>query len=141
MAGLFFRDDNVRVAVLEEKLSVYEDLSREMLSKLEAAVEKISESSQNISRILIRHEEKIERSAESHNTILKLVDINEQKRLEDREDARAELNKTNARVDTLSKFVWSMLGALTLAAAVAGYTSNFFGISLQAPSSQQSNER
>lgn len=131
MPGLFSRDDNVRVAVLEEKLSVYEELSREMLSKLEAAVEKISESSQNISKILIRHEEKIERSAESHNTILKLIETNEKKRLEDREDARREVDKINSRVDMLSKFVWSMLGALTLAAAVASYTSNFFGITLQ----------
>ena len=32
-----------KVAVLESKLDIYEDLSREMLSKLEAAVEKISE--------------------------------------------------------------------------------------------------
>ena len=32
-----------KLAVLESKLSMYEDLSREMLSKLESAVDKISE--------------------------------------------------------------------------------------------------
>jgi len=32
-----------KLAVLESKLNIYEDLSREMLQKLEAAVDKISE--------------------------------------------------------------------------------------------------
>ena len=35
--------NNSKVAVLESKLDMYEELSREMLSKLESAVEKISE--------------------------------------------------------------------------------------------------
>ena len=37
-----------KVAVLESKLDIYEDLSREMLTKLEAAVEKISEGNNRI---------------------------------------------------------------------------------------------
>ena len=37
-----------KVAVLESKLDMYEDLSREMLAKLEQAVEKISEENNTI---------------------------------------------------------------------------------------------
>ena len=37
-----------KVAVLESKLNIYEELSREMLTKLEAAVEKISEGNNRI---------------------------------------------------------------------------------------------
>lgn len=40
-----------KLAVLESKLNIYEDLSREMLSKLEAAVEKISEGNARIATI------------------------------------------------------------------------------------------
>jgi len=125
------------MAVLEEKLLVYEELSKEMLTKLELAVEKISESSQNISKILIRHEEKIERSAEAHAAMIKLIETNEKKRLEDREDVRRESDKLGTRIDTLSKFMWSVVGALTLAAANAGYTTNFFGITIQQPTQSQ----
>jgi hypothetical protein len=46
-----------KVAVLESKLSIYEDLSREMLTKLEAAVEKISEGNNRIAQILTKHDE------------------------------------------------------------------------------------
>ena len=51
-----------KVAVLESKLDIYEDLSREMLSKLEAAVEKISEGNNRIAQILTKHDERIEQS-------------------------------------------------------------------------------
>jgi hypothetical protein len=40
-----FNNQDSKVAVLESKLGIYEDLSREMLAKLESAVEKISEGS------------------------------------------------------------------------------------------------
>ena len=46
-----------KVAVLESKLNIYEDLSREMLTKLEAAVEKISEGNNRIAQILTKHDE------------------------------------------------------------------------------------
>lgn len=140
MPNSFFgnsRVGEVRMAVLEEKLLVYEELSKDMLTKLELAVEKISESSQNISKILIRHEEKIERSAEAHAAMIKLIETNEKKRLEDREDVRREADKINSRIDTLSRFMWGSMGALALAAAVAGYTTNFFGITLQQPHQSQ----
>jgi hypothetical protein len=51
-----------KVAVLESKLNIYEDLSREMLSKLESAVEKISEGNNRIAQILTKHDERIEQS-------------------------------------------------------------------------------
>ena len=46
-----------KLAVLESKLGIYEDLSREMLSKLEAAVDKISEGNSRIATILAKHDE------------------------------------------------------------------------------------
>ena len=46
-----------KVAVLESKINIYEDLSREMLTKLEAAVEKISEGNNRIAQILTKHDE------------------------------------------------------------------------------------
>ena len=51
-----------KLAVLESKLGIYEDLSREMLAKLEAAVDKISEGNSRIATILAKHDERIEQS-------------------------------------------------------------------------------
>ena len=53
---------NAKVEVLESKLDMYEDLSREMLTKLESAVEKISEGNNRIAQILTKHDERIEQS-------------------------------------------------------------------------------
>ena len=56
-----FNQDS-KVAVLESKFSIYEDLTREMMVKLETAVDKISEGNQRIAAILAKHDERIEQS-------------------------------------------------------------------------------
>jgi hypothetical protein len=94
---------NVRVSVLEEKLQAYEEISKQMLSKLEQAVEKISESNTNISQILIRHEERIDRASEAESTILKLVDKTETE-LNQRIDANT------AEIEGLKKNRWLLAG-------------------------------
>ena len=63
-----------KVAVLESKLDIYEDLSREMLTKLEAAVEKISEGNNRIAQILTKHDERIEQSMKTDSLIIKMID-------------------------------------------------------------------
>ena len=46
-----------KVAQLETKLDIYEELSREMLAKLETAVDKISEGNARIATILAKHDD------------------------------------------------------------------------------------
>jgi len=45
-----------KLQVLESKLDIYEDLSKEMLDKLERAVTTISDNSNKIAIVLERHE-------------------------------------------------------------------------------------
>jgi lipopolysaccharide biosynthesis regulator YciM len=94
---------NVRVSVLEEKLQVYEDISKKMLSKLEQAVEKISESNANISQILIRHEERIDRASEAENTLLRLIEKTE-------EDLSDRIDTNTSEIDGLKKNRWLLAG-------------------------------
>ena len=63
-----------KLAVLESKLGIYEDLSREMLSKLESAVDKISEGNNRIATILAKHDERIEQSIKSDTLIVKMIE-------------------------------------------------------------------
>jgi hypothetical protein len=65
---------NSKVEVLESKLDMYEDLSREMLAKLENAVEKISEGNNRIAQILTKHDERIEQSMKTDSLIIKMID-------------------------------------------------------------------
>lgn len=61
---------NTRVAVLEEKVSIYE----QMMSKIESAIHTISETSQNISKMLAIHEEKISSSDRADSRIIERLD-------------------------------------------------------------------
>ena len=63
-----------KLAVLESKLDIYEDLSKEMLDKLERAVGTISENSNKIAIILERHEGRLEESERTDKLILKMID-------------------------------------------------------------------
>lgn len=60
---------DTRVAILEEKFSVYE----QMMTKMESAIHTISEAYQGISRMLAIHEEKIENSGNSDSIILQTI--------------------------------------------------------------------
>jgi len=112
---------NSKVAVLESKLDIYEELSREMLSKLESAVDKISEGNQRIAIVLERHENRLDESDKSDQAILQLVTRVEHN-LEDLEK----------KVDQLSKFRWVTVGVAT-AAVVILKSAELFGSILTLP--------
>ena len=110
-----------KIAVLESKLEIYEDLSREMLTKLESAVDKISEGNQRIAIVMERHENRLDESDKSDQAILQLVSRIEHN-LEDLEK----------KVDQLSKFRWVSVGIAT-AAVVILKSSELFGSILSLP--------
>jgi hypothetical protein len=102
------------LSVLEAKFSIYEDLSKEMLDKLERAVDKISESNQNVALILERHESRLEQADRADKAIMSLIERVEKK-----------LDTLETRVDGIAKFRWITVGIATAAALVIG-SSGFF---------------
>ena len=62
-----------KLAVLESKLDIYEDLSKEMLDKLERAVGTISENSNKIAIILERHEARLDEGDKANQAILQMI--------------------------------------------------------------------
>jgi len=103
------------VDVLEAKFKIYEDLSKEMLDKLERAVDKISESNQNVALILERHENRLEQSDKADAAIIELI-----------KGINIKLDKLEKRIDELSKFRWMTVGIATAATVVIG-SATFFG--------------
>ena len=109
-----------KVAVLESKLDMYEDLSREMLAKLESAVEKISEGNNRIAQILTKHDERIEQSMKTDSLIIKMID--ELKETEERNNTiiHERIDKIQVDIKAFSKFRWQVGGVLVVVALLVG---------------------
>lgn len=113
-----------RVSLLEERLSSYDELSKQMLSKLEQAVEKISESNRNISQILIRHEERIDRANDENNAMIQLINKVDTDLRKDSKEFEKEVHEkigTNTKaIDDLIKGKWIWVGAVAAASFLLG---------------------
>ena len=109
-----------KVAILESKLDVYEDLSREMLTKLEAAVEKISEGNNRIAQILTRHDERIEQSMKTDALIIKMIDELKEESEKDHKVIHERIDRLQIDIKAFSKFRWQVGGVLAVAALLLG---------------------
>ena len=90
-----------KLEVLESKLSIYEDLSKEMLDKLERAVSSIQESSNKVAIILERHENRLDEGEKTSDSTLRLVD-----------KMQSDFDSLESKVESLSKFRWVTLGVV-----------------------------
>jgi len=59
-----------KIALLEERINVYE----QMMERIDTAIQKIGETSQNISQMLAIHNEKIEQCNRTDNIIVKMIE-------------------------------------------------------------------
>ena len=93
-----------KVEVLESKLDIYEDLSKQMLEKLERAVSTIQENSNKISIILERHENRLDEGDKAHAATLKLI-----------EKVEEDVKSLETKIESLSRFRWLALGVAATA--------------------------
>ena len=119
-----------KVAVLESKLGIYEELSREMLAKLEAAVEKISEGNNRIAQILTKHDERIEQSMKTDTLIIKMIDELKAESEKDHKIIHDRIDRIQVEIKTFSKFRWQVGGVLVVAALIIGAGSRIAPIFL-----------
>ena len=128
--------DNSKVAVLESKVDLYEELSKEMLAKLEAAVEKISEGNARIATILAKHDERIEQSIKSDELIIKMIDELKETGEKNNKVIHDRIDKLQVDIKAFSKFRWQVGGVLVVAALVIGAGSRIVPLFLT-PQPQQ----
>ena len=103
-----------KLAQLQTKLDIYEELSKEMLDKLERAVATISENSNRVAIVLERHESRLDKSDENDRAILKLIEKVEEK-----------LDGVENRVNDLSRFRWVSVGVALAAVTILEAPSIF----------------
>jgi len=105
-----------KIAVLEERINVYE----QMMERIDTAIQKIGETSQNISQMLAIHNEKIEQCNRTDNIIVKMIEDIKVSSKEQHEQISEKLGerigKVEEKVESISKFRWQVLGGLAVLA-------------------------
>ena len=93
--------DNVKVAILEERLGNFEAL----VTRLDSAIEKIAEVNNNVSRMLAVHEERISKQEEIDSVLFDKID-----KLRDKMDS--DHDSVTQRLSLLERKLWIGIGAL-----------------------------
>lgn len=99
-----------KLEVLESKLAIYEDLSREMLTKLETAVEKISEGNNRIAQILSKHEERIDQNIRNDELILNMFADLKTESNQFRINVEKKISDVEKKVEDNLKTKWLVMG-------------------------------
>ena len=101
------------IAVLESKLDIYEDLSQQMLEKLERAVGEISSNSNKIAIILERHENRLDGMESSDQLIIKMIEEVKENNSKDNEILHKRVTALQKKVNINGKFVIGATAVLT----------------------------
>ena len=117
--------ESVRVAILEQKLTDFVDV----VGKLDAAIEKLSEVNGNISKMLAVHDEKLAQSAKDDYIIMKSIEeIKEQNTIEYNK-VIDRIEKIEYKIQDFGKFRWMTIGiGVAIVVAINGLTTLASGI-------------
>lgn len=130
-----------KLDVLESKFAMYESLSREMLDKLETAVDKISESNQRIATILVKHDERIDQATRSDDLIIKMIDEVKRTNTSEHMSVINRIDKIERSIDDLSKFRWQVGAVAGLAILIVGFVTTVVTPLIDNMLPQQYNDR
>jgi hypothetical protein len=107
-----FGMNNKELAVLESKFQNYENLSKQMLNRLENAIDKITESNHTVAIILERHENRLDQNSQSNGLIIKMVE-----EIKDAIDKR--IIVVEKKIEDVSKIKWMIVGVGIASAILA----------------------
>jgi chromosome segregation ATPase len=117
-----------KIALLEERINVYE----QMMERIDTAIQKIGETSQNISQMLAIHNEKIEQCNRTDNIIVKMIEDIKVSSKEQHEQISEKLGerigKVEEKVESISKFRWQVLGGLAVVAIFIKFAPPAFNL-------------
>lgn len=113
-----------KLQVVEQKLEIYEDLTRQMLVKLESAVEKIAEANIQTNLLLERHENRLDEGERFNTLIIKMVEELKEVEKNDIAVLHKKVSTIQKNVEENQKFVFAAGAVLTTLIAV----SQFFGV-------------
>ena len=115
---MFGQDSKIKVAVLEERVKIHE----EMVERVDAAIQTLSETNQNICKMLAVHDERIVNCSRSDEN------INEK------------IGKIEGKVDELSKFRWIAAGIVAVSLLFVPIVTDFIMSSINSFTEQVKNK-
>jgi hypothetical protein len=95
---MFGNDSKIQLAVLQERFKAHEQI----IDKVDTAIQTLSETNQNICKMLAVHDERLDQCGKDDTDICKKVEDIE------------------SRIDSLYKFRWQIGGVLAVAVVVIG---------------------
>lgn len=99
--NLLIMSEQIKVAILEQKLEDVKDI----IVKLDSAIQKLSEVNSNVSKMLAVHEERIAKQEETDTILFTKID-----KLRDKVDS--DYDRIVSRVQAIEKRVWMAIGAI-----------------------------
>jgi hypothetical protein len=115
---MFGQDSKIKVAVLEERVKIHE----EMVERVDSAIQTLSETNQNICKMLAVHDERI------INCNISDSNTNEK------------IGKLEVKVDELSRFRWMAAGIVTLSLLFVPIVADFITTSVNSLTEQVRNK-
>jgi hypothetical protein len=113
-----------------------------MLSRLEQAVDKISESTREISQILIRHEERIDRASEANAAVIQLINKTEHELkntlTQKSKDIEDRVDKNTTDIEDLRQNKWIWVGIMAASSFFLGQMDVFNTIEELTPQQDKS---
>lgn len=114
-----------KIALLEERINVYE----QMMERIDTAIQKIGETSQNISQMLAVHNEKIEQCNRTDNLIVSMIEDIKKSSKEQHDQISKELGerieKVETKVESLSRFRWMAAGVIAISLIFVPVITNY----------------
>ena len=116
--------EEIRVAILEQKIEDVKDI----IIKIDNAIEKISEVNSNVTKMLAVHEQRISKQEEADSVLFAKID-----KLRDKVDR--DYDSIITRVQTIEKRVWMAIGAI---ACITFFMNNTRIVEILTPEPQAS---
>lgn len=102
---------DTKIAVLEERLSAYEI----MMKRIDEAIQVMTKTSQNISKMLAVHDEKIEQCNKVDDSIAKSIEDLRKENRDQHREVEKRIDGLETKIDGFVKFRWMVVGAAVIA--------------------------
>lgn len=109
------QEEAVKIALLEQKLLSFGDI----VTKLDSAIEKISEVNTNITKMLAIHEMKLAQTERTDELIIKMIEELKGENTKQHQAVNTRIEKIEIKVEEITRIKWMTVGIGVFAAILA----------------------
>ena len=114
------QEETLKLALLEQKLLSFGDI----VTKLDSAIEKISEVNANITKMLAIHEMKLVQTERTDELIIKMIEGLKEENSKQHQSVNDRIEKMESKIEELSRIKWMTVGIGIFAAVLATTVSS-----------------